>query len=458
MALDIILDGYRFFKDRPKLQLSLLFCCCFLIYGYILGLFGPSIPFLREATGTTLEQQSVLVTVRAIGFFSGSGLAGFVFDKLPGNNVLSAVLLAGLIGVIALPLTASVYAEGAIMLGFGALMGSIDAGCNALIAFLHGDECDPYYHAMHLLFTSGAAISPLVLEVVLSAGQSFKYAWWLIGIVMICAAVLLPSYDSPKAPDSHSSQTDADTSDVITDHTASSTRSVLSFLDDPVRHRWWCACVAASFLLVYYGCEVAFGSLLTSYVRLQRLGSPSQANLMTFSFWASQSCGLACSIFISHRKVQPKFMLFGNLVLMGSGLGLLWIFRSDLVGSWIAAIVFGLGVSSGFPTMINLLQTFTEITGKVSSLISVASAVGEMTIPAMIGSRMENAGHSPSIMILILGVGFIIQAVIYAVLVGTARPKPLREIGILVATPGLEDSSKDTTEASYQENARFIDW
>jgi hypothetical protein len=50
-----------------------LFFCCFLTYGYILGLFGPSIPFLREATGTTLEQQSVLVTVRAIGFFSGSG-------------------------------------------------------------------------------------------------------------------------------------------------------------------------------------------------------------------------------------------------------------------------------------------------------------------------------------------------------------------------------------------------
>jgi hypothetical protein len=48
-------------------------------------------------------------------------LAGFVFDKLPGNNILSAVLLAGLIGVIALPLTTSVYAEGVIMLGFGAL-------------------------------------------------------------------------------------------------------------------------------------------------------------------------------------------------------------------------------------------------------------------------------------------------------------------------------------------------
>jgi MFS transporter, FHS family, Na+ dependent glucose transporter 1 len=340
-------------------------------------------------------------------------------------------------------------------------MGSIDAGCNALLAFLHGDACDPYYHAMHLLFTSGAAISPLILEVVLSAGQSFKYAWWVIGIVMISAAILLPTYESPQAPDSKTSLADVHSVDEFGSNSSPSKVDVIeygSFLDDSAKHRWWCACVASSFLLVYYGCEVAFGSLLTSYVRLQRLGTPSQANFMTFSFWAAQSCGLACSIFISHRKVQPKFMLFGNLVLMGSGLSLLWIFRAHLVGSWVAAVVFGLGVSSGFPTMINLLQTYTEITGKVSSLISVASAVGEMTIPAVIGSRMENAGYSPSIMIAILGFGFSIQAAVYVVLVATARPKPVRREEIVPMTTELVSAFSDKTDTFPSENSRFVDW
>jgi fucose permease len=124
----------------------------------------------------------------------------------------------------------------------------------------------------------------------------------------------------------------------------------------------------------------------------------------------------------------------------------------------VAAVVFGLGVSSGFPTMINLLQTYTEITGKVSSLISVASAVGEMTIPAVIGSRMENAGYSPSIMIAILGFGFSIQAAVYVVLVATARPKPVRRDEIVPMTTELDSAFSDKTDTFPSENSRFVDW
>lgn len=93
--------------------------------------------------------------------------------------------------------------------------------------------------------------------------------------------------------------------------------------------------------------------------------------------WIVPHC-VAASIIFSSAKI-----LMMNLV--GCMLGcIIWlVFRNSHAALWIGCIVYGLGMSSSFPTAIHLAESYVQLSGKLASLLVVGACFGEMVIPIL---------------------------------------------------------------------------
>ena len=52
---------------------------------------------------------------------------------------------------------------------------------------------------------------------------------------------------------------------------------------------------------------------------------------------------------------------------------------------WVGTMLFGLGMSAIFPTVMNLANQYVSITGRSASLLVVGAAFGEMLLPLCLG-------------------------------------------------------------------------
>jgi hypothetical protein len=62
--------------------------------------FGPSIPSFAENTASAFNEISSLFVFSSFGYIAGSFLAGFLYHRMPGNQILVVVLILMAIGYI----------------------------------------------------------------------------------------------------------------------------------------------------------------------------------------------------------------------------------------------------------------------------------------------------------------------------------------------------------------------
>jgi MFS family permease len=57
----------------------------------------------------------------------------------------------------------------------------------------------------------------------------------------------------------------------------------------------------------------------------------------------------------------------------------------DTINLWIGCAIYGIGMSSVWPTVFTLVEGFTVISGRVTSFLMFAAAFGEMVFPILWG-------------------------------------------------------------------------
>jgi len=143
------------------------------------------------------------------------------------------------------------------------------------------------------------------------------------------------------------------------------------------------------FYLSYVGSEVSYGQFLATFALKSQLKlSISTANYVTTTFWGSFAATRFISIFVAHF-FKPMSMLILNLGLCTLGSISLCIgAQSSLTVLYVGSAILGLAMASTFATGFLWTESHLTVTHKIASAFSIASALGEMIFPTIVGLLM----------------------------------------------------------------------
>ncbi|GAB1601743.1 hypothetical protein Ahia01_000452700 [Argonauta hians] len=159
------------------------------------------------------------------------------------------------------------------------------------------------------------------------------------------------------------------------------------------------------FFFMYVGMEVTFGGFIMVFAVEHFHWSKDNGALLNSLFWGALAAGRGMSIFIT-RCCLPSWMLVTNISLtLLASIILSFSLDQHQVLIWVGTLLFGLGLSSMFPTGMTWAESYMTMTGKSTAVLVVASALGEMALPALTGFLFMN--HQMVLMYIILSLSLV---------------------------------------------------
>lgn len=397
----------RALGDARALKQTVLYYAAFIALGLTAASLGPTLLGLADQTGSQLSQISFLFTTRAMGYLGGSFVGGRLYDRLPGNRTLAIALLSASAILALVPTTPMLWALTVVMLALGFAEGVIDVGGNTLIVWVHRERVAPYMNGLHLFFAVGAFLSPLLIAQMILWTGNFGAGYWLLALLLIPVALLLFPVPNPTPIISRA------------EHAAARPNPLLLGL------------FVVVFLLVA-GTENSFGGWIFTYAVKTNLADEPTAAYLNAAFWGAFMLSRIASIPIAAR-VRPRVIVLADLALALAGLFLMFAFPSTIWTLWLGTILFGLGIASAFPTLLNFAGRHMIITGAVTGWFFVGASLGGMILPWLIGQYFESIGPwfllalSFSMLVLALGVFGVILALVRRTPTQSAAPPPQAE-------------------------------
>ena len=142
------------------------------------------------------------------------------------------------------------------------------------------------------------------------------------------------------------------------------------------------------FFFMYVGMEVTFGGFIMTFAVQSFTWSKDKGVILTSLFWGALATGRGLSIFLA-RCLLPSWMLIANILLVLLASLILSIGLNEYQNLlWPGTLLFGLGLSSIFPTGMSWAEHYMTVTGKATAVLIMGSALGEMVIPAVTGFFM----------------------------------------------------------------------
>ena len=372
---------------------------------------GPTLPGLAAQTGTQLDAISFLFTAHALGYMFGSFLAGRLYDRVPGHPVMAAMLglMAAMLALI--PLIPALWLLTAAWLLLGVSGGALDVGGNTLLVWVHGRQVGPFMNALHFFFGAGSFLAPLIVARAISASGDITWAYWILAILVLPVTLWLLRLASPSSRlntgSGHSPQYQPAEQPKAGRgaHRSGEQRIVV---------------LVALLLLLYVGAEASFGGWIYTYAVALDLSDAATAAYLTSAFWGALTLGRLLAIPLAAR-FRPRSILLADLAGCLISMGILLLWPGSTVATWLGSLGLGLAMASIFPTVISLAERQIPITGRVTGWFLVASSVGAMTLPWLIGQLFESAG--PQITMIAIFLDLVAAAFVLAALV-KAEPRP----------------------------------
>lgn len=425
-----------------NLQATITYCSVFWSFGMCVALLGPTIEDLGCQTESTLADMSWAFLSQSLCTLIGSMIGGLLVDRLPADPLLlcSTIMIATTIALIPFCHTLSLLLVNLAVMGI--FMGIIDTVANVSLLRIYGKLVSPFLQALHFCYGLGAFISPIVAEPFLinkdcssyvspnstsdeiiipvlrdlsqgvtephstmdgleraKEGTRVRYAFWIMSLIqlpiiilvlmLLCkkrcidpvlgrgqAATLLVNRalyeDLDKGP-STKEKTFAD------QHAFSSKKAVFITV------------LLCLILFLYDGLQAGYGGFIFAYaVRNSHIEvSASDGAYMTSVFWGSFALGRLLSIPISTR-CSLSLMLLCNMLGCLIALSIEVIIHDSLSILYIASALFGVSLSSIYPTSVALAEQNINMTGLVTSCLVIAAASGEMAFPIFVGRVLFN--------------------------------------------------------------------
>jgi len=365
---------------------TIAYFAVFIAVGMAVASLGPTLPGLAEHTHSQLGAVSVLFTAHALGQMLGAFFGGRLYDRAPGHPLMVGMLLlmAAVLALVPLAPALWMLAVAWFLLGVGG--GALDVGGNTLIVWVHGRQVGPFMNALHFFFGIGSFLAPVVVGQVLTLSGDVSAAFWVLAALIVPIVLWLIRQPSPASPNHAADHPQEGGLPAKPAYLAAGRRKIVLLI--------------ALLLLFYVGAEAAAGGWIYTYAVALELSDAATAAYLTSVFWGAFTFGRLVSIPIAAR-FRPRLLLLADLLGCLASVGLILLWPSSSVAMWLGALGVGLSMASFFPTVLSFAERRIPITGQVTGWFLVASSLGAMSIPWLIGQLFEPVGP-PVAMIIIL--------------------------------------------------------
>ncbi len=360
--------------EEGRLSKTVGYSVVFILLGLARAVVGPTLPTLAEQAHVSLPAISIVFTATALGGLMGSLAGGWLYDRIAGHPILTAMM--GVIAAIffTIPMISSLWLLTGLFLLLGIAESTVDLGGNTLLVWIHREKVGPFMNALHFCFGVGAFLSPVIVGWIISRGGDIIRVYSVLALLIIPIALGFLFLPSPPA------------------HAATKAKE---------KDRMNLALVGgiAVFFFLYTGSEVAFGGWIYTYAMKLNLTTTTQAAYLTSIFWGSLTLGRLLSIPLTAR-LKPVALLFGSLAGCLLSLALIRFFPHSAPILWVSACGLGVSMAAVFPTTLSFSERRMALTGQVTGFFFVGACLGGMSIPWIIGQMIEFRG--PQSMMLIL--------------------------------------------------------
>jgi FHS family Na+ dependent glucose MFS transporter 1 len=338
----------------------------FLHLGLTVAALGPAMPFLARSTASTLGAVSSVFIAQNLGYMLGSFFGGRLYDRLPGIRLVSGAIWAMIPMLALIPIARSLVLLLAVVALLGVQQGVVDVGGNVLILWTPPEGRRTRMNALHLFYGIGAALCLLIMAqaVRLTGGVSWEY--W--GLAALAAPVAFFLLRLPPVQGRHVSTA-------------------------PAADRGWPLGVLLMCALIFLvvSAELGFGAWIYSYAMARSLASTVSAAYLTSVFWGGFTLGRVTATLLSDR-LKPFALILASLGGCLAGAFVLLAWPQRLAALWAGTACFGFFIAPLFPGIFNLAGETMTLTGRVTGLILVATSLGSMFMPWLIGQMFEPLG------------------------------------------------------------------
>jgi MFS transporter, FHS family, Na+ dependent glucose transporter 1 len=342
-----------------ELARTSLYFAMFLAAGAVSGLLGPSLVYLAGLIDASVAEISIVFTARAIGNILGALLAGRMFDRLQGHHYLIVMLLCVIAGLVLVPFSTNLTMLVVLFFLLGAAEVSVNAGGNMMMLWLHKEKVGSYVTILHLCYSSGCMLAPLILVFAEWTGQSYGTGYWMVALYALILPFLLWRQPSPRF--------EARASEVVP-----ATKQKATFI------------AFLTVIFLYVGFEITIAGWITTYAVLSGEDQNSAAILVTW-FFVSLSLGRLFSVILL-RWITPGQGIYGLLVISVSGSLMMILSDASLV---VIALWLGLGCSAFFPMLFSYANSIMSLNGKRTGFIFVCCGLGALVAPSLTGPIIE---------------------------------------------------------------------
>uniref|UniRef100_A0A9R1SQE3 Sodium-dependent glucose transporter 1 n=2 Tax=Cyprinus carpio TaxID=7962 RepID=A0A9R1SQE3_CYPCA len=433
---------------------SLALCASFLGLGMAISVLGPTFEDLGVNVNKNISNLSYIFVGRSSGYIGGSLLGGILFDCVNPHLLLGFSLLITAFGMSGTPFCKKAWLLTVLMSGVGVSMGVLDTGGNVLILNTWGEQAGPHLQALHFSFAAGAFASPIIAQLLFGqssdnvstymsghASKTFNAilphsllksttptsmrAYIVIGAFVLLVSLIFFFLYSCSSPNSNRAKTPSG-KQLFSKH-----HNILIFL-------------LSLFFFFYVGSEVAYGSFIFTYGKDYVRMNPVQAAGLNSLFWGTFAAGRGLAIFFA-ACLRPGILILLSLVGTTVSALLLCLFSQNSPMLWACTAMYGVSMSTTFPSGISWVEQYTTVTGRSAAVFVVGAALGEMVLPALLGFLLGQVQNEPLLMYLALGtstVTSILFPVLYK-LASTGGDATLRK------TPGKH--KKDADDSEYRQ-------
>ena len=275
-------------------------------------------------------------------------------------KIFGPMLVTSLIaGLVLVPFSTNLTMLVVLFFLLGAAEVSVNAGGNMMMLWLHKEKVGSYVTILHLCYSSGCMLAPLILVFAEWTGQSYGTGYWMVALYALILPFLLWRQPSPRF--------EARASEVVP-----ATKQKATFI------------AFLTVIFLYVGFEITIAGWITTYAVLSGEDQNSAAILVTW-FFVSLSLGRLFSVILL-RWITPGQGIYGLLVISVSGSLMMILSDASLV---VIALWLGLGCSAFFPMLFSYANSIMSLNGKRTGFIFVCCGLGALVAPSLTGPIIE---------------------------------------------------------------------
>lgn len=318
---------------RRHIALVILAFVAFVSLGLPDGVLGVAWPSMRHGFGLPVSRLGVLLICGTAGYLTASLSSGPITRHMGVGKLLVWSTTAAGLGLAGLALAPSWWwlLPGMFLGGLGA--GGIDAGLNAFAAERFSARMMSWLHACYGI---GATLGPLLMTAVLVLGQSWRWGYAVLALVMGVLAWFFTVTLRLWTADPHEGQADPPA------HVRAPFRATL---------RLPLAWLHVGVFWLYCGVEVCAGQLVYTLFTEGRGVRPEVAGPVVAGYWAALTVGRIVFGWLAAGWSRDRILRIGTLTAPVAVL-LIWADLSN--GASFAALwLLGFALAPIFPMMVS---------------------------------------------------------------------------------------------------------